>query len=313
MSLHRATGKAFGKVILAGGQFVIQGVPAILSSLPFETICEVTVDPEGKPGWSITDDRQEVPGYKEAKLKDRNRAMDIMVRELGLEEHCLHVRLSGDLLAGSGVGASAAHCVSFVRACTKLFDRRFDQAAVNYYAWRGEFGYHGLPSGVDNTVSTYGGTIVYELHNGRKNFERVRLKKPVEIVMGNSGVTADTSKLKGFLEAQRDEHPDLFNSRLEQVALQVLKIRKALEAGDLGQVGSIMNENHRILIDMGISHPRIIELCELANSLGAFGSKVTGGGRGGYMVALTPGKELQDAVASAFEAQGVSTIMGYIT
>jgi mevalonate kinase len=166
---------------------------------------------------------------------------------------------------------------------------------------------------VDNTVSTYGGTIVYELHNGRKNFERVRLKKPVEIVMGNSGVTADTSKLKGFLEAQRDEHPDLFNSRLEQVALQVLKIRKALEAGDLGQVGSIMNENHRILIDMGISHPRIIELCELANSLGAFGSKVTGGGRGGYMVALTPGKELQDAVASAFEAQGVSTIMGYIT
>jgi mevalonate kinase len=64
---------------------------------------------------------------------------------------------------------------------------------------------------------------------------------------------------------------------------------------------------------MGISHPRIIELCELANSLGAFGSKVTGGGRGGYMVALTPGKELQDAVASAFEAQGVSTIMGYIT
>jgi mevalonate kinase len=307
-----AIGKAHGKVILAGGQFVIQGVPAILSSLPYQTHCELSYDPNGEPGWRLTDNRIEVPGYKEAKLKDQRKAMDIMVEELGLSDKSLHLTLSGDLLAGSGVGASAAHCVSFVRACSELFDLQLDQAAVNYYAWRGEFGYHGLPSGVDNTVSTYGGTIIYELHNNKKSFERVRLQQPIEIVMGNSGVTADTSKLKGFLESQRDEHPDLFNSRLEQVALQVLRIRKALESNNLPLVGQIMSENHQILIDMGISHPKIIELCELAESLGAFGSKVTGGGRGGYMVALTPGRELQDKVASAFEERGISTIRGFI-
>ena len=60
-----------------------------------------------------------------------------------------------------------------------------------------------------------------------------------------------------------------------------------------------MNENHKILIEMGLSHEKLIELCGLANTPGAYGSKVTGGGRGGYMVALTPGKELQDKVATA--------------
>jgi len=61
-----------------------------------------------------------------------------------------------------------------------------------------------------------------------------------------------------------------------------------------------------------LSHEKLIELCQLANSLGALGAKVTGGGRGGYMVALTPGKELQEKVASAFEKRGVPTIRAYI-
>lgn len=63
---------------------------------------------------------------------------------------------------------------------------------------------------------------------------------------------------------------------------------------------------------MGLSHDKLVYLCNLANSLGAYGAKVTGGGRGGYMVALTPGKELQDRVAAAFEAEGIATIRASI-
>ncbi len=308
----QAIGKAFGKVILIGDQFVIQGVPAVLAALPFETICKVTNDPTGSPGWSMNDLRVEVPGYKVAKLSDQKESMDTMTREMGLSEYSLTIELTGDLLAGSGVGASAANCVSYARACSKLFDLDYDDATVNYFAWRGEFGYHGLPSGLDNTVSTFGGTILYELHDDKKSFETLRLRRPIEVVMGNSGVTADTSKLKGFLEAQRDDNFELFTGRLESVRSQVYALKDALEADDLMTVGKIMSENHKILIDMGLSHPRLIELCDLACSLGAYGAKVTGGGRGGYMVALTPGKELQDKVASAFEEQGISTIKGLI-
>ena len=312
MENKKATERAFGKVILIGDQFVIQGVPAVLAALPFETVCTVSCDEQGKPGWTLDDKRIEVPGYKEAKKADQIMAMNIMIEEMGLNDRSLKVTLEGDLLAGSGVGASAANCVSFVRACNTLFDLGYDKPAVNYFAWRGEFGYHGLPSGLDNTVSTFGATILYELHDGKKSFETLNLKQPVEVVMGNSGVTTDTSKLKGFLESERAENRELFDKRLETVRSQVYALKEAMEANDLKQVGAIMSANHEILIDMGLSHPKLIELCGLACSLGAYGAKVTGGGRGGYMVALTPGRELQEKVASAFENQGVSTIRGVI-
>ena len=42
--------------------------------------------------------------------------------------------------------------------------------------------------------------------------------------------------------------------------------------------------------------------------MGALGAKVTGGGRGGYMNALTTGKDMQEAIASAMEVEGYKVI-----
>ena len=69
-----------------------------------------------------------------------------------------------------------------------------------------------------------------------------------------------------------------------------------------------MSENHGILIEMGLSHEKLIYLCNLALEKGALGAKLTGGGMGGYMVALTPGKDLQERVASAIEKEGFAVI-----
>lgn len=307
------TGKGFGKTILIGDQFVLWEIPAVLSAIPFETECTVQRLDHGS-GWSLEDNRVEVPGYKQAKLEDCRISFDRMVEVMGLdlEKHPIKITVGGDLLAGSGVGASAAICVSFARACSKEFNLNMDILEINRVAWEGEFGYHGLPSGLDNTVSTFGGIIKYRIQDGVKQFERVRISEPVEVVLGNSGVTANTASLKGFLEAQESENPLQFKARLDIIRDQVKSLGKAITAEDLALTGEIMSENHSMLIEMGLSHPRLIELCSMAESLGAPGSKVTGGGRGGYMLALTPGKDLQERVASAFEAEGVPTIRATI-
>ncbi len=57
-------GAAFGKTILIGDQFVLEEVPAIVSSIQFETECEVERLEKGD-GWIMEDNRIEVPGYKE--------------------------------------------------------------------------------------------------------------------------------------------------------------------------------------------------------------------------------------------------------
>ena len=63
---------------------------------------------------------------------------------------------------------------------------------------------------------------------------------------------------------------------------------------------------------MGLSHETLVYLCNMALEKGALGAKVTGGGRGGYMVALTPGKELQQTVAVAMEKEGYKVIRARI-
>jgi len=306
-------GTAFGKTILIGDQFVLEEVPAIVSAIPFETECIVERLDEGE-GWILEDNRTEVPGYKEKKKHQQvdsiNHILEVM--KIDVKKHPIKITYGGSLLAGSGVGASAASCVSLARALNDEFDLGLSIDEINHVGWEGEFAYHGTPSGVDNTASTYGGLILYHIKNGEKTWQRIQIKEPVEVVLGNSGVTADTSKLDAHVEAQRKKDPALFKQRMQTITEQAFAMHKALEAGDLVKVGQLMTENHKILIDMDLSHATLIYLCNKALELGALGAKVTGGGRGGYMNALTPGKELQEKVASAIEKEGYRVIRATI-
>jgi mevalonate kinase len=306
-------GTAFGKTILIGDAFVLREVPAIVSSIPFETECVVERLDSGQ-GWTLEDNRTEVPGYKDKKKDQQvdsiNRILEVM--NVDVQETPIKIIYGGSLLAGSGVGASAASCVSLARALNDEFNLDFSIEDINHVGWEGEFAYHGIPSGVDNTASTFGGLILYHIKNKKTHWEHINLKQPVEVVLGNSGVTADTSKLDAHVEAQQEKEPELFKKRLQTVRNQAFEMRKALEDYDLVKVGRIMSANHDILIDMDLSHQTLIYLCNLAIGLGALGAKVTGGGRGGYMSALTPGKELQDKVATAMEKEGFKVIRATI-
>jgi mevalonate kinase len=202
-----------------------------------------------------------VPPNLEEKIKLENAEQQIhsinrILKVMGVVPHETPIRITygGDLLAGSGVGSSAASCVSLARALNAEFNKGLTIDEINTVGWEGEFAYHGTPSGVDNTASTYGGLLFYRIKNGEKTFDRIKIEKPFEVVLGNSGVTADTSALGTFLE----------------------------------------------------------DLCDFAVKLGALGAKVTGGGRGGYMIALTPGKESQEKVASAIAAKGYKVIRATI-
>jgi mevalonate kinase len=306
-------GSAFGKTILIGDAFVLREVPAIVSSIPFETECVVQRLNKGQ-GWILEDNRTEVPGYKEKKKDQQvdsiNRILEVM--NVDAQANPIKITYGGSLLAGSGVGASAASCVSLARALKDEFNLNLSIEEINHIGWEGEFAYHGIPSGVDNTASTYGGLILYHIKNKKTNWEHINLKEPVEVVLGNSGVTADTSKLDAHVEAQEEKEPDLFNRRLQTVSDQAFEMKKALEDYNLEKVGRIMTANHKILIEMDLSHETLIYLCDKAIELGAFGAKVTGGGRGGYMSALTPGKDLQETVANAFENEGYKVIRATI-
>ena len=302
-------GLAFGKTILIGDQFVLEEVPAIVSAIPFETVAEVErIDGDG---WVLEDNRVEVPGYKEQKKEQQvisiNRILEVM--KIDVKKTSIKITSGGTLLAGSGVGASAASCVSLARALNAEFDLGYTIEQINHVGWEGEFAYHGTPSGVDNTASTYGGLLLYWIKDGEKHFEKFTAKKPLHIVLGNSGITANTALLDDYIDEIKANDPALFKSRKDAITSQVYGMKAAVEAGDLEKVGAIMTANHDILIEMGLSHEILIKLCNMALEMGALGAKVTGGGRGGYMNALTPSEEVQKTIAAAMEADGYKVIL----
>ncbi len=202
-------GTGFGKTILIGDQFVLEEVPAIVSAISFETV--TTVERTAGEGWTLEDNRSEVPGYKEKKKEQQARSIDriLEVMNIDVKQNPIKITIGGTLLAGSGVGASAASCVSLARALNEEFNMGCSIEEINRVAWQGEFPYHGVASGVDNTASTYGGLLLFQLIKGGQHFEKIKTPRPFEIVLANSGITANTALLDEFSERQKKEDPAL--------------------------------------------------------------------------------------------------------
>ena len=110
-------------------------------------------------GWVLQDDRIEVPGYKDKKRGQQGESIDRILDVMGIDVKATPIKITvgGTLLAGSGVGASAAICVSLARALDAEFGLGSSIEEINRVAWQGEFPYHGVASGVDNTASPTAG------------------------------------------------------------------------------------------------------------------------------------------------------------
>lgn len=301
-------GVGFGKVILFNEHFVVYGLPAIASAIGSKTTA--LVERRSGAGVEIKDERPETKGYKADKLGQQRESLDRMLKfmNIDVEHNAFAITLGGDLIAASGVGASAASCAAIGRAFSEELGLNYSDKRVNEVAYEGEKGYHGTPSGIDNTAATYGGLIWYKRDGSSQLMERMRLRKPVEIVMGNTGRVADTRIVVGGVRERKEREPEKYTHIFKDAEQLARKARKQLEEFNLEKLGTCMDENHALLQQIEVSSPELDTLVDLARNNGALGAKMTGTGMGGYMVALTPGRGLQKRVAEAIERKGFQAL-----
>lgn len=301
----------FGKTILFGEHFVVYGLPAIASALGSYTTANAE---EGEPasGLTLIDERPVTPGYKERKKPEQDDSMNkiLAAMDINVDKNPVKITLGGNLVAASGVGASAASCAAIARALSAHLGLNLSDEEINKIAYEGEKGYHGTPSGIDNTAATYGGLIWFRknLKGGPNTMERIKLKEPVELVIGNSGLTSNTKEVVGDVRAKKEAQPEKYAAIFAQYEKLVNDARCALDEFDVKRIGELMNDNHGLLQQITVSCAELDDMVDTAKDAGAYGAKLTGTGRGGLMIALTPGEELQEKVASAIEGKGVSVI-----
>ena len=216
------------------------------------------------------------------------------------------IRITSTIPVASGLGSGAAVSVALIRSLSAFLGRPLPDERVCELAFEIEKLHHGTPSGIDNTVITYAVPIYYV--RGRP-VERLQVLRPFTMVIGDTGIPSPTAAAVGDLRKAWEADPERCERLFNTAGEAALSARRAIETGRIEELGPLMNANHRALQGMGVSSPDLDRLVEAASSAGAEGAKLSGGGRGGNMLALVK-PEAAEAVALALRRAGaVRTII----
>ena len=268
------SGKGYGKTILFGEHFVVYGLPAIASALSSYTTAEVKIV-DGK-GWDVIDQRPATPGYKEKKYGEAMQSIQNVLEHMHIDVSCqkLEITFSGDLIAASGVGASAAQSTSLARAINDTFTLMMSDEKVNQASYEGEKAYHGTPSGIDNTASTYGGLIwfVKNLSGGENTMEMLNSPEKIPLVITNTGITASTTEVVTDVRRLKESNPDKFENIFKEYKDLSEKAKKALLESNKIIIGKLMNQNHELLQNITVSSEINDKLVGIALNNGALGA-----------------------------------------
>ena len=305
---------AYGKLILFGEHFVVYKVPALVGAVAAYTDCSIEVaDVDEKDAANenetgvveIVDNRPAVPNYKTKKAEEAKKAIDLVLNHFKIFGKGKKATLTfgGNLCCASGIGASAAQVVALARAVKETMPEfsNLTDDEINAAGYEGEKGYHGTPSGIDNTAATFGGLLKFQRTDADPIFEKKSIKEPIRIVYASTGITSSTIEVVGDVRAKKEADPTWFDDLLKKYCDLATKGEKAIEEGDMTKLGGLLDENHKLLQDLTVSCKELDTLVEVARKAGAVGAKMSGTGRGGLMLALTPTEESQNAVAEALK------------
>ena len=218
----------------------------------------------------------------------------------------LDISISSTIPVAAGLGSGAAVSVALIRALSASLSRPMTDDEVNALAYEIEKIHHGTPSGIDNTVITYGKPVYFMKDRPVETF---KTGNPFTIVIGDTGIAAPTKESVG--DVRRLWIRDQFN--LENIFNEIAQIaligRRSIESGRTEMLGELMDHNHEYLQELTVSSPELDSLVEVARGAGALGAKMSGGGRGGNMIALVDPTKAESVAAALMSAGAKRTII----
>lgn len=294
------------KVILFGEHAVVYGKPAI--AVPISSLRAVaTVDPNVPPLGYIRVIAEDIGQALSITMADDvDNALSLAARKVieltGSPLPDVTISLRSSIPIAGGLGSGAAVTTALVRALAAAINAHLENAAINQIVFEVEKLFHGTPSGIDNTVIVYEQPIYFVRGQIMQPFLP---SAPVHLVIADTGITASTKVSVGDVRTLFERNPERTQVILDDIGDIVDKARHALENGSSQQLGSLMVQNHELLRQLTVSSPELDRLVEAAIGSGALGAKLSGGGRGGNMIALvTP--ETRSQVMAALRNAGAT-------
>jgi mevalonate kinase len=296
------TSSAPGKIILFGEHAVVYGRPAL--AVPVTQVqATATVSENSRGGVRIEAPNIALSDELSNLAPDHPLAAVInsVFSALGIAHPpACTVYLQSTIPIAAGLGSGAAVSVAILRALSAFLGAPLPDERVNKLAFEVEKLHHGTPSGIDNTVITYARPVYFIKGQRIKTF---RVGAAFTIVIADTGISAPTKESVGAVQKLWKSAPSRWEKIFDRVGEIVWDARQAIERGDNDELGKLMDANHDLLKVMTVSSVELDGLIETAHKSGALGAKLSGGGRGGNMIALVS-REKAPALAEALLSAG---------
>lgn len=297
-----------GKIILFGEHAVVYGQPAIavpVTQIEAKAILRAQPGGDGvtilAPDISLKTDLLNLP-FDDAV----SRAIHLTLEELGVDKMPPStLMITSTIPLAAGLGSGAAVSVAVVRAVSTFLGHPLSDEIVNRIVYEVEKIHHGTPSGIDNTVITYGKPVYFIKGTPPQSFN---IRYPFMLVIGDTGISTPTATAVGDVRKAYEAEPGLFQNYFFTCGQIAQIAHKQITAGRNTSLGPLMDDNHQILVKMGVSCPELDTLVAAAQEAGALGAKLSGGGRGGNMIALVEPHTAEAVAAALRQAGAVNTI-----
>jgi mevalonate kinase len=218
----------------------------------------------------------------------------------GEPERGVEIRISSTIPVASGLGSGAAVTVALLRALSSMLHSPLSNDEINSLAYEIEKLHHGTPSGIDNTVVTYARPVYFVRGQPIETF---KVGAPFTLVIADTGVRAPTKESVGDVRKLWEVDKPRWEKVFDEIGGIVQNAKEKIENGEWRSLGPLMDANHALLQSLTVSSPELDYLIEIARQSGASGAKLSGGGRGGNLIALVqPDKAAR--VAEALLAAG---------
>lgn len=309
-----------GKIILFGEHAVVYGRPAL--AVPVTQVhADVEIGDSDRAGIWIN--APAVDLHAELNSLPSSHPVASVVRNFFSSSGIsalppLDINISSTIPVASGLGSGAAVSVALVRALSSFFFHPLSDEQVNACAYEIEKLHHGMPSGIDNTVIAYARPVYF---TKGQPIETFTVGNPFTIVIADTGQPAPTKESVGAVRRLWMNDRPRWETVFDKIGEISFTARRAIEfckqtlSEIKGQVllGELMNENHGLLQELTVSSPGLDALVESARKVGALGAKLSGGGRGGNMIALVEKDSAQKVAQALMNAGAKNTIITQIT
>ncbi|MGB9740779.1 MAG: mevalonate kinase [Candidatus Bathyarchaeia archaeon] len=299
------TASAPAKIILLGEHFVVYGEPAIVLAIDKRAYAKAEIRQDKRLG--IRSVNLNLSGYyenenfkveygdaREAKLKFEpiRLAVEKLLEKCG-EKVGLDIEINSTVPVAAGLGSSAAVVAAVTAAVSALLNMKMSKEEIFRVTYDAERVVHGTPSGIDPAISTFGGTLLFQIDT---EFKPLEIKIDIPLVIGDTGVARSTRTQVERVRELREKYPQVIEPIMLSAREIVLRALEALGEGDLETVGELMNINHALLCSVGVSDESLEWLINAARKAGALGAKLTGAGGGGCMIALAKNEKLNQVM-----------------